>query len=90
MINSIIVQNLKCVGCAKTITTKLSALENISDVEVDVESSEISFAHKDDKDAEAVVMKLNALGHPAVSKKNSLAYKAMSYVSCAAGKMRNE
>ena len=39
--HSIIVQNLKCGGCAKTIINTLTALDNVKNVEVDVNQSTV-------------------------------------------------
>ncbi|WP_273568534.1 heavy-metal-associated domain-containing protein [Maribacter halichondriae] len=87
MKTTIIVQNLKCGGCAKTITSKISEVENISDVLVDVESSKVSFEYQDSNDAIKVKDKLKNLGYPSIDSKNSMAAKAISLVSCATGKM---
>ncbi len=87
MKTSVIVQNLKCGGCAKTISSKISEVENITDVLVDVESAMVSFAYKNINDALVVKDKLRALGYPSIDSKNSLAAKAISFVSCATGKI---
>jgi copper chaperone CopZ len=87
MKTSIIVQNLKCGGCAKTIMSKISEVENISDVLVDVESAMVSFISKNTYVALAVKDKLKALGYPSIDSKNSMAAKAISFVSCATGKI---
>lgn len=87
MKTSIIVQNLKCGGCAKTITNRLSEINNISDIEVDTEISTVSFAYENDTDALLVKEKLTLLGYPSIENKNTMLSKAKSYVSCATGKM---
>ncbi|MGB5554999.1 MAG: heavy-metal-associated domain-containing protein [Flavobacteriaceae bacterium] len=87
MKTSIMVQNLKCGGCAKTITSKISEIENISEVMVNVESSMVSFAYQNSNDAIRVMDKLKNLGYPSIDSKNSMAAKAISFVSCATGKM---
>ncbi|MCP4975568.1 MAG: heavy-metal-associated domain-containing protein [Maribacter sp.] len=84
---TIIVQNLKCGGCAKTITNKLLELENISEVQVFPNTSTVSFAYQDSGDAINVKDKLKDLGYPSIDSKNTLASKAKSFVSCATGKM---
>ena len=89
MKTSIIVQNLKCGGCAKTITSKLSDVQNISDLLVDIDASVVSFRYKNVNDALAVKNKLKALGYPSIDDKNSVTAKAKSYISCATGKMSN-
>ena len=54
MKTSITVQNLKCGGCAKTITSKLSTIENISNLMVDIEGSKVSFNYSKEADFIAV------------------------------------
>lgn len=87
MDTSLVVQNLKCGGCAKTIMDKLSGIENISDLKVDVEKSAISFAFKRIKDVVLVKERLKSLGYPPIDEQNSLVNKAISFVSCATGKI---
>ena len=87
MKTSIIVQNLKCGGCANTINNKLSEIENISDIEVKVEESKVSFNYSKEADAFAVKDTLKALGYPSIDDDNNLVSKAKSFVSCATGKL---
>ncbi len=89
MKTSIIVQNLKCGGCANTITTKLSSISNISNLEVDIEASKVSFNYINKEDALIVKEKLKNLGYPSIEEENSIGIKAKSYVSCATGKFSN-
>ena len=86
MKTSIIVQNLKCGGCAHTISTKLSEIKSISNLNVDVEESEISFEYFNENDILQVKGKLKALGYPSIDDDNDLMLKAKSFVSCATGK----
>jgi len=87
MKTTIIVQNLKCNGCAKTISSKLTDIANISEVIVDVEASKVSFLYEDIDDALIVKNRLKSLGYPSINDKNSVSAKAMSYMSCATGKI---
>lgn len=87
MKTSILVQNLKCGGCANTITTKLSNIANISNLQVDVEESKVSFNYLNETDAFLVKEKLKNLGYPSIEDANSLSSKAKSFVSCATGKL---
>jgi copper chaperone CopZ len=66
MRTSIIVQNLKCGGCANTITTKLSQLENVTNIVVDTESSTVSFVAISSDDALTVKERLKTLGYPSI------------------------
>lgn len=86
---SIIVQNLKCGGCAKTIINKLSDLPYISGVEVDTETSQVSFKCNTSDDALGVKNQLKLLGYPSVEENNATLTKAKSFISCARGKMSN-
>ncbi|WP_397363029.1 heavy-metal-associated domain-containing protein [Olleya sp. R77988] len=87
MKTTIIVQNLKCGGCASTITSKLSEIENISDLNVNVEDSRVSFVAQNEAAAFLVMDKLKTLGYPSIEDNNSLVSKAKSFVSCATGKL---
>ncbi|MCX7548592.1 heavy metal-associated domain-containing protein [Xanthomarina sp. F1114] len=86
MKTSVIVQNLKCGGCANTISNKLSEIENISDIHVDIEESKISFKYIDEEDAFLVKAKLKNIGYPSVEEENSMISKTKSFISCATGK----
>ena len=83
---NIIVQNLKCGGCASTITKGVSSIEGVSEVEIDVESSKISFNSESDN-LEVVYTKLAHMGYPVDGDSNSFGQKAKSYVSCAIGRV---
>lgn len=87
MKTAIVIQNLKCGGCAKTITSKLMEIDTISDLNVDVETSTVSFDHKTKEDALLITSRLKSLGYPSVEDKNSMGAKARSFVSCATGKL---
>jgi copper chaperone len=86
MKTTIVVQNLKCGGCVKTITAKISELENISNVKVD-QAAAVTFRYNEPEDALKVKEKLKMLGYPAVDEKNSLVARTNSFVSCATGKI---
>lgn len=87
MNTSIQVQNLKCGGCANTITTKLSSIKNISDLRVDVDESKVSFKYLNESDALLIKEKLKHLGYTSIEENNSLSSKAKSFVRCATGKI---
>ena len=89
MKSTIVIQNLKCGGCASTISTKISALDNINSVLVDVETSTVSFEASSEEDITLVKNKLAAIGYPAEGEDNSMVSKAKSFVSCATGRMSN-
>lgn len=83
------IQNLKCGGCANTIINKLSELQDVSSLTVDIEKSVVSFEHTSENAINTAVEKLAALGYPVEGDKNTVISKAKSFVSCAAGRMSN-
>ncbi|MFD2100493.1 heavy-metal-associated domain-containing protein [Flagellimonas iocasae] len=82
------VQNLKCGGCAKTISNKLWEMEGIQSVIVEKDSASVSFEHKGTDVATFVKDALKQLGYPTIDDENGMLLKAKSFVSCASGKMR--
>ena len=87
MKTAIFVQNLKCGGCAHTISTKLSEIKNISNLNIDIGEGKISFEYANENDTFQVKEKLKALGYPSIEDDNDLLLKAKSFVSCATGKI---
>lgn len=83
------IQNLKCNGCASTIKNKLSELDNINEVSVDVENDAVTFEYDKEDTFETAKKELHKLGYPLVGEENKLQSKAKSYVSCAVGRMNN-
>ena len=83
----ILVQNLKCGGCAKTITEKLSALVGVEDVKVDVQTAEVSFQYVDELILESAKETLKLSGYPEVGEDNSLGTKAKSFENCDMGRI---
>jgi copper chaperone len=87
MDTKVFIQNLKCGGCAKTITKKLTDLDNVTNIKVDVDESSVAFSYKDELDLAVVIETLKENGYPVEGDNNSLGTKAKSFVSCAIGKM---
>lgn len=94
MENRVIVENIKCGGCAHGIKQKLTAIEGINRVEINVDSGEICFDVDTDVDhkqiVEVVKQKLLSMGYPeqgSVEGIKAVGIKAKSFVSCALGKM---
>ena len=83
------IQNLKCGGCANTIITRLSALENIENVLVNNDNDTVTFNYKGDDNLSEAINLLSKLGYPIVGESNPLTKKAKSFVSCAVGRMNN-
>lgn len=87
METTIVVQNLKCGGCAATIKNKISELKGIENVAVNEEEGTVAFTYPKENVLLEVKQKLAALGYPEMDAQNSLLTQAKSFVSCAAGRM---
>ena len=91
MAYDISVENIKCGGCASTITSKLNAMEVVDSCEVDVEQGIVSIVGDEANRAEVAQLLLK-LGYPESGTAEGLkaaAAKAKSFVSCAVGRMNS-
>jgi copper chaperone len=89
MTYEIAVENIKCGGCASTITRRLNELDAVSDCQVDVEAGVVSITGDESSKTEVTQLLLN-LGYPESGTAEGLKAakaKAKSFVSCAVGKM---
>lgn len=83
------VDNIKCGGCANTVTKKLNSYTGVADVTVNVEEGRVSFSAHDSLNVEEVQTALARLGY--APRGTSTAFQtAKSYVSCAIGRMTAE
>jgi copper chaperone CopZ len=84
---SLSIQNLKCGGCAKTITDKLMDINDVSNVQVDTTLNTVSLNYSQESTLENVKNVLSNIGYPIFGEENTLGKKVKSYVSCAVGKI---
>ena len=85
----IAVENIKCGGCANTITTKLNKMDCVNGCDIDIENGVITI-DGDDSSKEEVGRLLLKIGYPECGTAEGLEAakaKAKSFVSCAVGKM---
>lgn len=90
MTYSIAIQNLKCGGCAKTITNRLAKVDSVSNLNIDVENSIVQFDLGDEQKLSIIKNELKTLGYPEQGEANSIGAKAKSFVSCAVGRMSKD
>jgi len=86
------VENIKCGGCANTITTRLNALDAVSDSQVDIENGVVTITGDESSKAEVAQLLLK-LGYPEKGTAEGLkaaTAKAKSFVSCAVGRMSSD
>jgi copper chaperone len=81
------VQNIRCGGCANTITKELASV--FSGVMVDVAGKTVTIELKDESEIQKGAELLKKLGYPLASEDSSVVDKAKSFVSCAIGKFGN-
>jgi copper chaperone len=83
------VENIKCGGCANTIRSKLGALPDVSEIEVEIEAGRITLEAPEDSRT-SLVETLLASGYPekgSVEGIKAATARARSFVSCAVGRM---
>ena len=87
---SIDVENIRCGGCANTITKKLNDIEGINAVEVAIEEQVVTVDTENESLRGIAVAALLKMGYPEKGSVEGLAAlkgKAKSVVSCAIGKV---
>lgn len=83
------VENIKCGGCANSITKKITAIDGVSEIEVEVEKGGVAFTCEETL-FEKVKTTLHDIGYPvlgSVTGFDKIKTKAKSFASCAIGKM---
>jgi len=87
------VENIKCGGCANSITSKLMEDERIQTVEVDVDNGIVTLEANSDEIRADAIASLLKMGYPetgSVEGLKSVKAKASSFVSCAVGRMSQD
>jgi copper chaperone len=90
---SIEVENIKCGGCANSITSKLMEDERIQTVEVDVDNGIVTLETDSDEVRNDAITSLLKMGYPetgSVEGLKAVKAKASSFVSCAVGRMSQD
>lgn len=90
METTITVDNLKCGGCASTITKKLKEIAEINSVNVLTENGQINITHSNNLNIQYVKDVLHHLGYPETGTTeglDKLTSNVKSYVSCAIGRL---
>ena len=85
------VENIKCGGCASTISTKLVEIEGVETVNIDVEQGIVKVQSAEGM-REQLAATLLKLGYPESGTAEGMAAakaKAKSFVSCAVGRINS-
>ncbi len=86
---TIYIANLKCGGCATTITKELSALQGVQHVQVNNDTDSVEVSYDEVLDRKEITAKLHHLGYPEATEDNGLLLKLKSYASCMVGRLDN-
>lgn len=87
MKNILKIVNLKCGGCANSVKKGLLTIEGIDNIDVNLETGEVSFSAVSDDLVSIVKEKLANMGYPEAGDANTIIHKAKSFVSCATGRI---
>lgn len=90
MRTTVTVQNLKCDGCKNAVTKRMLCTEGISDVVINVITSEVSFNYTTHNALEGLREMLSDLGYPITGDPNTIFDKTKSYIQCAIGKLNSK
>ena len=86
---NILIANLKCSGCANTITSKLLELDGMESVVVDPETDTVSVSYNTPLLRSGITEKLLSLGYPEATAENGLLTQLKSYASCMIGRIHS-
>jgi len=84
------VENIKCGGCANSITNKLKEDRRIHNVVVDIENGLVTLEANNEEPRTDAITRLLKMGYPetgSVEGLKAVKAKASSFVSCAVGRM---
>ncbi len=85
----IYVENIKCSGCMNTIKGAMLNMKGVESVNIDLETEHIHIEGDQIMEKDTIIKKLASLGYPEVGNNNILR-KAVSFVSCAVGRLDKE
>ena len=84
---NITIANLSCGGCVKTITKKLTEIDGVNQLNVDLETSIVTVEFDNPATLDQITDKLLSIGYPEATEKNGLLTKMKSITSCMSGKI---
>ncbi|MFA5927814.1 MAG: heavy-metal-associated domain-containing protein [Candidatus Margulisiibacteriota bacterium] len=69
---TIVVENIKCGGCANSVQKGLLLNSKVKAVKIDVETGTVAIEGADDLDMDSIKIDLRKLGYPEVNTENNL------------------
>ncbi len=86
--DEIVVANLKCSGCATTITEKLAKMQEVHSVNVEPDQDLVVVEYELEEDRPKIIQSLKRLGYPEATEENGLLLQVKSYASCMIGRLK--
>jgi copper chaperone len=89
----ILIDNLKCGGCANSIKNALKKMEGVDKVFINHDDEAVSIVHSDRVNREQLTRALHVLGYPEKGTAegfDKVLSNAKSYISCAIGRLEGE
>ncbi len=81
------IDNLRCKGCANTITRKLMSEDGVSEVDINFADSSVTVSFNEEKISDRHIVRImSGLGYPPADEGN-MGHKAKSILSCAIGRI---
>ncbi len=81
------IDNLRCRGCANTITRKLMSEEGVIEVDINFSDSSVNVSYDEGKIKDRHIVRImSGLGYPPLDEGN-IGHKAKSVLSCAIGRI---
>lgn len=80
------IANIKCGGCAHSISTKLKEVVGLTEATVNVDQGTIDTIYETPTVRDQIIYKLSAMGYPEATAENGLLMQAKSYANCLIGK----
>lgn len=87
MDTTLYLDNIKCHGCAHSISSKLEELK-VNQHQIDVENGAIQMEYDTEEQLESIKKVLKKLGYPERDQSN-LGDRAKSYISCLVGRIKS-
>ncbi len=83
---TVFIENIKCGGCANSISKKVMQFNNVQQVLVNKDDESVTINHGDIIDIDGIKKELAQMGYPEKGQ-NSFVSQAKSMVSCVIGKI---
>ncbi|MFY0645141.1 MAG: heavy-metal-associated domain-containing protein [Bacteroidia bacterium] len=83
------IANLKCSGCAATITDRLNKIGDVQVLNVNEDEGAVTVDYENDSTRKLIIDKLHSLGYPEATEENGLLLQAKSYASCMIGRIKS-